>query len=133
MSKTETSRPSFVAALCELRGGLTVEELDQSLAELVAAVRETGKPGAIVLTIKAKKLSKGEDVVSILSLDDAIVAKIPQLDKGSTVFFADEAGHLARNDPRQQRLFDDGKSAKTPEPAAAPPANVHPISGGGAR
>lgn len=133
MPRTETSRPSFVAALCELRGGLTVEELDQSLAELVAAVRETGKPGAIVLTLKAKKLSKGEDVVSILSLDDAIVAKIPQLDKGSTVFFADEAGNLARNDPRQKRLFDDGQAAKSEAPEDDKPSNVHPISGGGAR
>lgn len=115
--------PSAIATLCELRQGRTVAELDEALSTLVEAVRHTNKPGRLTLALVVKPFSKGrtEDEVQVLSLEDAIAVKLPQLEKGATVFYADAQGALARNDPRQLTL-DELKSpaAAEPPPATAP-------------
>lgn len=116
-------KPSAIATLCELRQGRTVAELNDALAQLVDAVRATNKPGRLTITLNVKPFSKGrtEEEVQVLSLEDAIAVRLPQLEKGATVFYSDPHGALARNDPRQLTL-DDLKSPTAPEPApvAAP-------------
>lgn len=122
-------KTSAIATLCELRNGRTVAELDEAMAQLVEAVRGTNKPGRLTLTLTVKPFSKGrtDDEVQVMSLEDAIALKLPQLEKGATVFYADPGGALARNDPRQLTL-DDLKIPTTPEPPAAPAPGVANIA-----
>ena len=92
----------FLNTLAEVRAGVAVAELDESLADVVHAVRRTGKSGELTLKITVKPASKGD--VSTLFVDADVKAKLPRLDNASTVFFADSDNSLTRTDPRQQAL-----------------------------
>lgn len=90
--------------LVQLRNGLTHEELTQKLDEVVAAVRLTGKKGSITLTVSVEPASKGS--VDTLFVEDEIKVKIPEMDRGATVFFATPENGLQRQDPRQLEFGD---------------------------
>jgi len=92
----------FINTLAEVRAGGAIDDLDANLAALVAAVRHTGKAGELTLKITVKPASKG-DIVTLMVTDD-IKTKLPRLDKGATVFFADDTGGLTRRDPRQGEI-----------------------------
>lgn len=114
---------SALATLCELRNGRTMSELDESIAEVVDAVRRTGKPGQVRVTLSIKPFSKGksEEEVQVVAIEDSIQTKLPQLDRGTTMFFSSEAG-LQRNNPSQMEI--DLKKVPEPEPAASAPLKV---------
>ena len=95
------ARP-FLNTLADVRAGGAVEDLDASLADVVQAVRNTGKTGELTLKLTIKPASKG-DIVTLF-VDADIKTKLPRLDKGSTVFFADDTGSLTRRDPRQGEI-----------------------------
>ncbi len=99
----------FTDTLGDIRNGDVIHELTEQLREVVARVRETGRPGALVLTLKIKTASK---LGGALILEDDIKVKLPVAEKGTTVLFATEDGQLQRNDPRQPRLADLGSSAE---------------------
>lgn len=90
----------FTTFLGELRRGKTLAELDESLRAVVAAVRETGKPGKLSLTITIKA-NGAEGVVDVM---DAVKTTIPQHDRGKSIFFATPENHLERNLPRQRDM-----------------------------
>lgn len=94
----------FTDVLADIRNGDVITDLTDELRELVARVRETGRPGSLTLTLKVKQMSKG--VGSALVIEDDIKKKLPVAEKGTTVLFATEDGELQRNDPRQPRLID---------------------------
>jgi len=129
MTDQKQEAPSALATLCELRQGKTIVELSSNLGELVEAVRRTGKPGRLTLSLTVRPFSKGrsEEEVQVLSFEDAISMKLPQLERGSTVFFSDQRGSLARNDPRQMRI-DELKEPTPPAPAAATDPKVVSIN-----
>lgn len=110
-----------------LRDGLLVDELDDALSTVVGAVRASGKPGKVTLTltIKAVKQGKGE----IVAIDDDVKAKLPPSDKGGTLLYSDDAGTLTRDNPKQPRLplrepaaFPTAASVRLVEPLEAPAA-----------
>lgn len=90
---------SFNIVLGELRFGETLDELTSKMAELVAAVGNTQKVGEITIKLKLKPGAGGS-----IEITDEIKAKIPELPKGSSLFFATPENNLVRNDPRQQAL-----------------------------
>lgn len=92
----------FAAFLQEQRGGLTHSELSDALAEVTAAVLETGKAGSVTVTLKIKPAGKGD--ASMVFVTDTVATKVPRADRAETLFFADSAGNLARKDPRQTEL-----------------------------
>lgn len=94
----------FTETLSDIRNGDVIAELTEALVEVVTRVRETGRPGALTLTLKVKNASKG--VGSALVIEDDIKTKLPTAEKGTTFLFATEDGQLQRNDPRQPRLVD---------------------------
>lgn len=123
---------SAVAMLCDLRGGKSVLELDSSLAELVDAVRRTGKAGTLTLRLNIRPASKGrsDDDVQVVMIEDAISVKAPQLERGASIFFAGIHGELTRRDPRQLTIDDVRNVEPAPAPAPAPdpaPTNVASI------
>jgi len=93
----------FFDVLRDVRGGDALEDLATELADVVAAVRKTGKAGALTLKLSIAPASKGD--VQTLMLADTITAKVPRADRGSTVFFSDDANNLSRRDPRQAEII----------------------------
>lgn len=101
----------FINTLADVRAGGVIDDLDDILADVVQAVRNTGKTGELTLKLTIKPASKGD--ICTLFVDADIKTKLPRLDKGSTVFFADDDNSLTRRDPRQSeiplRAIDDPK------------------------
>lgn len=99
---TPNTQP-FSQWLFQQRSGATHAELTDALAEVGAAVMETGKPGEVVLRIKVSKASK-KGGHQMLVADDVIV-KAPKPARDESLFFFDErTGSLTRTDPLQPSL-----------------------------
>ena len=89
----------FTDVLGELGAGQTLDTLTDDLAEVVGAVKATGKNGELTL-----KLTVKPNGAYGVSLADKITTKIPKEDRGETLFFTDDDGGLHRRDPRQEEL-----------------------------
>lgn len=97
----ETKPPRrFADWLAEHRGGLLDVELQETLADVVAAVARTGKAGSVTLTLKVT--SEG-DMVAIL---DTIAEKTP-VEREARLYWVDLDGGLTRNNPMQPSLLGD--------------------------
>lgn len=90
----------FIKFLSELRHGETVEELDQGLADVVAACREHHKRGSLTLTIDFEPEGRGS--VSITATD-TVKTKVPTTPIGTHLYVQPD-GSLSRRDPRQPSL-----------------------------
>lgn len=95
------SRP-FFETLRELRAGKTLEDLSESLSELVTAVTTTGKAGELILKLKVRPPKKIGG--SYVTVEDDVSVKTPKRDRGDTVFFPLADGSLSRQDPQQLGL-----------------------------
>lgn len=89
----------FANWLAIQRKGTLANELAEGLADLNTAVLATGKPGTITLTIKVKPTG---DEVSVTVYDEVKV-KLPEHDRGQSIFFVDEHG----NPHRSQQVLDE--------------------------
>jgi molybdopterin converting factor small subunit len=92
---------SFVDTLKILRAGEVIGDLTADLAQLVAAVRDTGGKGKLILTLTVKSLS-GDDMA--LMVVDEIKVTPPKRIVATTVLYATEDNELQRKDPRQPEL-----------------------------
>lgn len=104
MSTGDQEVRPFAAALQDIGGGRFHARLSAQLADLTAAVVATGKKGSVTCTIKVEPLKKAS--ANTLVVTGASNAKVPEGDDASptSVFFADAAGNLRRDDPDQQQL-----------------------------
>ncbi|WP_314435492.1 hypothetical protein [Massilia timonae] len=100
---TTKAPKAFALFLQDLRDGRAHAELTGSLADLLAAVKETGKPGEITLKIKVKPAGRGSDIDKV-NITDLITAKLPKPDRGEDFFWLTDDNNLSRNHPRQQSL-----------------------------
>jgi hypothetical protein len=92
----------FPETILQLNNGAAVAELSAALTTLLAAVRESGKAGSITFTITVKPASKG--VTNVVMVESQTKARLPEPERGMTVFYVTEDNRLVRNDPRQQPL-----------------------------
>jgi hypothetical protein len=92
----------FQETILQVNNGAAVAELSEKLGAVVAAVRDTGKAGAVTLTIKVAPASKNTPDVFLVTAD--VKAKVPERERGSTIFYGTENNLLVRNDPKQQML-----------------------------
>lgn len=113
---------SFGNTLALIRDGDCVDEASQKLQELVAAVRETGKPGSLTITLKAKPATI-RGAIGTLVIDDDVTVKLPKAGKAQSLFFATEANTLQRSDPNQQEL-----QLKTVEGGQVAPENLKRVN-----
>jgi hypothetical protein len=100
---TDTPAPAarpFALLLQEQRGGLLAIELTDALQDLVAAVTDVGKAGELTLRIKVTPAKGGGH----LTVSDDVKVKKPEPVRAESIFYADEAHNLVREDPRQQRI-----------------------------
>lgn len=95
---TENQTRPFADFLREQARGQSHDELSDGLQQLVQRVKETGKKGSITYTVDVE-LMKG--MTNALTVSDAIKLKLPEHDRPSSLFFADKAGNLRRDDPDQ--------------------------------
>lgn len=104
MSKEDKDPRDFASVLLDIGKGRLHARLSEQLAEIVAAVAETGKKGTLTLKIEVKPLPKADQHTHVVS--GASAAKVPESDDASptSVFFSDADGNLSRNDPRQLAL-----------------------------
>lgn len=92
----------FGTFLLEHNKGRTHGELTDRMAELVAAVAESGKKGTLTLKIEVKP-TKSDGVVEVI--DDVKLAA-PTARARTSMFFIDPAtSSLVRNDPNQHALY----------------------------
>jgi hypothetical protein len=80
-------------------GGRAFENLNDSLREVVTAVRATRKAGKISVAIKV--VPNGEFAINIFP---EIKVVVPEATPATTTYFVDEHGNLVRRDPRQSEL-----------------------------
>lgn len=107
----------FAEFLVKQRAGSLNVEAAERLAEVVAAVAETGKDGSMTLTIKVSRNKAGA-----LEVTDKVVAKIPDFGRVPTLWWADDDGNLVRRDPNQPELFDGPKAVDDPANGDTPKA-----------
>jgi hypothetical protein len=93
---------SIVETLKDLRHGDVITDLTVGLIDVVTAVRATGGSGTLTLTLRVKPFSKGD--MHTLTIDDDVSLKLPRVEKGATILFANDENQLSRSDPRQPVL-----------------------------
>ena len=91
----------FFQALRELRQGITLDELDSSVAELVASVKATNKAGELTLKLKFRP---GKNGAKYLHIEDSVSVKTPKQDRADTIFFTTADNSLTKQDPDQRSL-----------------------------
>lgn len=97
---SHNSRP-FTSVAAEIRRGVFLDELSDSLQQVVASVEETGKAGKLVVEIAVTPASKVQGAVMVA---DKITVKLPALPAGETIMFVNKDNNLVANDPRQGSL-----------------------------
>lgn len=101
MNQTKPTNNAFLSMMGELRKGMAVSELSDSLAEVVKCCRDTGKKGTLTLKMEFIPSSGGE--TCLVTCEHT--TKEPQKEKTSTTFFTTDDNLLVRNDPHQRELF----------------------------
>ena len=104
-------RPSFAAMLAQVRPGTDIEAAE-TLRKVIAAVKDTGKTGSIVLRLDIKPADGGLDAVIVT---DRITQKVPEKTRIGALAFVTGDGDLSRTDPTTAPLFtdDDIRDAST--------------------
>ncbi|TAM23391.1 MAG: hypothetical protein EPN60_15080 [Nevskiaceae bacterium] len=102
------SRP-ITDVLRDINGGKFVEQMTEELADVVGAVRATGKKGSLTITLNFKK-AKGLETAITTSYD--FKAKAPEFEKPDALFFADNRNSLLTDNPEQKTI---GFKAVEPE------------------
>lgn len=84
------------------RDGVLASEVTAAMAEVAAAVMDTGKKGKVTLTIDIGPLGKGSSRTLIVG--DDVKTKVPEHDREEAIWYADDDGGLHKNDPAQLRM-----------------------------
>ena len=94
----------FAEVLSEVNKGVVADEAATRLAELVAAVQETGRKGTLKVLIEVAPV-KGND--TIVQVSGSVDARPPKAPAPTSFFYPDEDGNLSRNDPNTLPIFRD--------------------------
>lgn len=101
MSETKNTTP-FSQQLAYINRGTLDAELTEALAEVIKAVRETGKKGAVTLTLNCSMLNTRDE--NTMKVTPKVARTIPELDRADTIMFVTADGDLLRDDPAQTQL-----------------------------
>lgn len=101
----------FAAFLIGHLGGRSHEQISDELHDLLAAVAEHGKKGALTITVTVEPPKGHVDGGPLaIGIDSSI--KAPKASAPPAIYFVDADGNATRNDPRQMAL--DLRTAPTP-------------------
>ncbi|HWH83201.1 MAG TPA: hypothetical protein VNU71_13300 [Burkholderiaceae bacterium] len=90
---------TFSQTVEALRFGTLSDELTKQLRDLVAKCSESGRSGALTLTLQLKPGKGGQ-----IEVFDDLKVKLPKEERGSSLMFATVDNNLQREDPRQLQL-----------------------------
>lgn len=90
----------FAALLLGHARGRAHDTASKLLREATQAVKLTGRPASVTVTIK---ISQVKNNARMLQIGDNVTAKIPE-EKSDSIWFTDDEGGLHRNDPDQLRM-----------------------------
>ena len=94
----------FTDYLREIDRGRLLEELSTRTQELVQAIAETGKRGAITLKLDINPSSKIDtETVAVVA---SVKVALPEAERHSTLYFVTPEANLSRRDPRQGDIED---------------------------
>ena len=108
--KQQADYQQFSDVLKNIRKGECLLDASEKMAELVKAIRDTGKGGKFVIELTILPLSNVSETVNIV---DKISIKKPEKPKGGSIFYTTDSNSLERNDPNQgefSELSDDFKA-----------------------
>lgn len=91
----------YAIVLMRQGGGQTNKAATEALREVVKAVRETGKSGAVTIRLDVKLVEQTTQIV----ISDKITSKVPQLDRQASIYFTTPEGDVLRDNPDQDPLF----------------------------
>jgi hypothetical protein len=91
----------FAAVLQDINHGAIADQLAHDVRDLVQAVRELGRKGSLTIKIEVAPRKGNNSALNLTARRDL---KLPQEEPVESVFFADAAGNLLRDDPRQPTL-----------------------------
>lgn len=81
-------------------GGVFIDTASDKLAELVAAVDSSGKPGKLNLAITIKKATRG----GAMHVSGTVTLTKPPAEPLECMLFATPEGNLVADDPKQAKL-----------------------------
>ena len=84
-----------------LNKGQTLFELAESVEKVVAGIRETGKPGKVVMELIITPVQTNGEQVTVRAEVDG---KVPKLPARETLYFTTRRNGLTRNDPNQAEM-----------------------------
>jgi hypothetical protein len=88
----------FQDVLTDVGDGTLHAQLTEKLPEVVRAVTATKKAGKIVLTLDVRCEN------NMVVVKGGVKATLPQPTIDATMFYADDAGNITRDNPRQLQL-----------------------------
>lgn len=91
----------FLPLLEQHLQGACLTEASKAMRAAITACQITGKPAGLTIKFGFKPAGNNSGAVVIAS---DVKAKLPELPKDTSFFYADEAGNLHRSDPRQREL-----------------------------
>lgn len=100
---TRQVRPA-AAVIQEIGGGKLHTRLSEQLAELTAAVTETGKKGVLTVQLVVAPIKPGNTSTLVVTGKSVLKAPEGDAETPSSVFFPDRDGNLTRDDPNQPTL-----------------------------
>lgn len=98
----ESKCTKFSQHVAYINKGSLDDELTEVLAEVIKAVRETGKKGSVTLILNCSMLNvRDEDVMKITP---DVKFNVPKLALADTIMFSTSDGDLLRDDPDQIKM-----------------------------
>lgn len=92
----------FLDTLTHYRRGIAMRSANEALADVVKAVRATGKAGELTVKLKINPSKTGDNEIGVQA---DVTMKAPKATIPAAVFFADDDGSLHRVDPKQMDAF----------------------------
>lgn len=93
---------NFLEFLQTFRRGELLRQGDEHLERLIAAIKETGGKGELVIKLPFSMNKAGQ-----VECTPSIKPTIPQPAMGTGIYFADDDGRLSRRDPNQMDIEDE--------------------------
>jgi len=90
-----------------VRGGYALNDASKKLAEVIQAVKATGKPGEVILSIKISP-DKTDD--RIFTIKPSVKAKIPEKGYAEGHVFIDTNGRITKEDPAQLDMLEERRA-----------------------
>lgn len=109
MPDNDKDPQEFASVLITHAKGIAHDEASKKMQEAVAAVKLTGEAATVTVTLKFTPVKK---IPNALKMETVVTAKIPK-DAPTSMWFADDANGLHRNDPNQREFDYQNTDSKT--------------------